>query len=124
MSDGLKSDIWSQSLVDNPCARCNPNVREQHAYLVNINTSIMKKVSFALLASFFVAGAAMAQTPNNGIVTTHDASVAAQIEQHARDVQAQPQVVEHEAPVAHESAPHKGAHHHRHHHGKHHAQSK
>ncbi|WP_233875026.1 hypothetical protein [Paraburkholderia adhaesiva] len=109
--------------MDNPCARCKLVVRERRAHLININTSIMKKISIALLASFFVAGAAMAQTPNNGIVTTHDANVAAQIEQHARDVQAQPQVVEHDAPVANDSAPHKGTHHH-HHHGKHHAQPK
>ena len=83
----------------------------------------MNKISFALVASLFVAGAASAQTPGTGIVMTHDANVVSQIEQHARDVQAQPAVVEHEAQAAHESAPHKATHHH-HHHGKHHAQPK
>ncbi|WP_423383632.1 hypothetical protein [Burkholderia sp. LMG 32019] len=110
-------------MKDNPCARCKLVVRERRAHLININTSIMKKISITLLVSFFVAGAAMAQTSNNGIVTTHDANVAAQIEQHARDVQAQPPVFEHEVPVVNETAPHKGTHHH-HHHGKHHAQPK
>ncbi|MBB5409317.1 hypothetical protein HDG34_003258 [Paraburkholderia sp. HC6.4b] len=72
----------------------------------------MKKISFALLASLFVAGAASAQTTENGIVMTHDDNVAAQIVQHARDVQAQPPVVDQDAQPAHEGVPSKGAHHH------------
>ncbi|QGZ58868.1 hypothetical protein [Paraburkholderia acidiphila] len=74
----------------------------------------MKKISYALLASLFVAGAASAQTPENGIVTTHDANVASQIEQHARDAQAQQPVVEQDARTVHDNAPHKGAHHYQH----------
>jgi hypothetical protein len=55
----------------------------------------MKKIAIALLASLSaVAGAASAQTSENGITMTHDANVAAQIEQHARDVQAQPAIEE------------------------------
>ncbi|WP_321935875.1 hypothetical protein [Paraburkholderia sp. J8-2] len=82
----------------------------------------MKKISFALLASLFVTGAASAQTPQNGIVTTHDANVASQIEQHARDAQAQQPVVEQDAHAVRENAPHKNAKHkgaHHHHHKKH-----
>jgi hypothetical protein len=51
----------------------------------------MKKIAIALLASLSaIAGAASAQTSANGITMTRDANVAAQIEQHARTVQAQP----------------------------------
>ena len=51
----------------------------------------MNKISAALLASLLaVAGVASAQTSGDGIVMTHDRAVAAQIEQHARDVQARP----------------------------------
>lgn len=85
----------------------------------------MKKISFALLASLFVAGAASAQT-EQGIVMTHDANVASQIEQHARSVQAQPAGFEQDAqparePVMHTTSAHKGAHHHNHRHHKKHA---
>lgn len=48
------------------------------------------------------------QTTEDDIVTTHDANVVSQIEQHARDVQAQPPVVEQDAGAIHESA-HTGA---------------
>lgn len=82
----------------------------------------MKKISFALLASLFVAGAASAQTQDNGIVMTHDANVASQIQQHARDVQAQSPVVGQEVQATHEGAPHLSAHHH--HHRKHSAKPK
>ncbi|WP_322107395.1 hypothetical protein [Paraburkholderia sp. J41] len=83
-----------------------------------MKNNTMKKISFALLASLFVAAAASAQTPENGIVTTHDANVVSQIEQHARDAQAQPQVVEQDAHAVPDSAPHKRTHPH-HHHKKH-----
>jgi len=63
----------------------------------------MKKISLALLVSLSaIASAAFAQTAERGITMTHDANVAAQIEQHARDVKAQPPVAEEyaqEAPV-------------------------
>ncbi|MBN3762381.1 hypothetical protein [Burkholderia sp. Ac-20365] len=53
----------------------------------------MNKISAALLASLLaVAGVASAQTSGDGIVMTHDRAVAAQIEQHARDVQARPAI--------------------------------
>ena len=82
----------------------------------------MKKISFALFVPVFVASAISAHAQSNGIVMTHDANVASQIEQHARDVQAQPPVVEQDAKAAHEGAPHKAAHHR--HHRKHSAKPK
>lgn len=91
----------------------------------------MKKISFAVLASLFVVASVSAEAQNDGIVTTHDANVAAQIEQHARDAQAQAPAVEHDAPAAHESAPRKGSAHKSakstkstHHHAKHAAEPK
>lgn len=72
----------------------------------------MKKISVALLVSLFVAGTASAEVFSNGIVMTHDNDVVAQIEQHARDVQAQPTVVEHDEQAGYESTAHKPAHHH------------
>ena len=53
----------------------------------------MKKISAALLVALStMTGIASAQTTDNGIVMTHDREVAAKIEQHARDIQAQPAV--------------------------------
>jgi hypothetical protein len=72
----------------------------------------MKKISVALLVSLFVAGTASAEVLGNGIVMTHDNDVAAQIEQHARDVQAQPPVVEHDQQAGDASTVRKPAHHH------------
>lgn len=85
----------------------------------------MKKISFALLFSLFAAGSISAYAQSNGIVMSHDANVVSQIEQHARDIQAQPAAVAQNAQAVHESAPHKAAHrHHHHHHGKHTAKAK
>lgn len=76
----------------------------------------MKKISVALLVSLSaLTGIASAQSSSNGIVMTHDAEVAAKIEQHARDVQAQP-AVRQDADAAVEKAEQKPArlqHHHR-----------
>jgi hypothetical protein len=60
----------------------------------------MNRISAALLVSLLaVAGVASAQTSSDGIVMTHDSNVAAQIEQHARDIQAQP-AAQHNVDVA------------------------
>lgn len=77
----------------------------------------MKKSSLALLVSLLAAaGAASAQTPVNGIVMTHDRDVAAKIEQHAREVQAQPVVAQQDVDAPVEKIEQKPAHHHGHHH--------
>ena len=75
----------------------------------------MKKISVALLVSLFVAGTASAEVLCNGIVMTHDNDVAAQIEQHARDVQAQPPVAAQDEQAGYGSAGQKPAHHHKKH---------
>ncbi|MBN3757646.1 hypothetical protein G3N95_32300 [Paraburkholderia sp. Tr-20389] len=80
----------------------------------------MKKTSIALLVSLLAfAGAASAQADNNGIVMTHDRDVASKIEQHARDVQAQP-VVQNDMDAPVEKVEQKPAHHHHHGHSHNH----
>ncbi|ACC72790.1 hypothetical protein PPMP20_33815 [Paraburkholderia phymatum] len=82
----------------------------------------MKKSSVALLVSLLaLAGAASAQTDNNGILMTHDRDVASKIEQHARDVQAQPAVQnDMDAPAQHVEQKPAHQHHHGHGQGHHH----
>lgn len=76
----------------------------------------MKKISVAILVSLSaLSGIASAQSSYNGIVTTHDANLAAQIEQHARNVEAQPAVVEQDEKAAVGGTEAKPAHHHHNH---------
>ena len=77
----------------------------------------MNRISAAVLVSLLaVAGVASAQTSSDGIVTTHDSNVAAQIEQHARDIQARPDT-QHNVDAPAEKTAQKSAHQH-HGHGK------
>jgi hypothetical protein len=107
--------------MDNPTrARRFRPARRALNFSINRKKTTMKKSSVALLFSLLaVAGAASAQTPSNGIVMTHDREVAAKIEQHARDVQAQP-VVQQEVDAPVRKFEQEPAHrHHAHRHGHH-----
>ncbi|MEM5373012.1 hypothetical protein V4C53_44485 [Paraburkholderia azotifigens] len=81
----------------------------------------MKRSSIALFVSLLaVAGAASAQTASNGILMTHDRDVASKIEQHARDIQAQPVVAQQNVDVPVERVEQKPAHRDHRGHGHHH----